>query len=426
MKIALVTNDFLPKKGGITNVIVNVGRKLTELGEKVFIFNRTCENKENLYFKVLSNTTSSRGIITYHVKFFYFLFSLFFRILFLFNGIKFRDKLKLALFYCFYPKLIVSRIISIKNLVFQFKTQKFNIILSGAADISLLYSFILSKWFDIPLVTIAHGDDFLRRYPYKINEFILQNIQRTVVTNKFMRRLFLKVHNIDPNKVKVIHLGVNIEDSIVKESIIDLRKKFNISPNEFVILTVSRFYPRKGFDTILNSIKLIIDENLNLPIQYIIIGSGEDENRIKKLISDLNIKSNVKLLGSVDEKVKNQYYKLSDVFILVPEVKRNSIEGFGIVYIEANFFKLPVIGARSGGVRTAIEDGKSGFLIEPKDIKSLKDKIVLLYRNKQLRKDLGQFGHERVKESFNWTKNTLIYQNVLKNVVREYFQKEIN
>lgn len=426
MKIALVTNDFLPKKGGITNVIVNVGRKLTELGEKVFIFNRTCENKEKLYFKVLSNATSLRGILTYHVKFFYFLFSLFFRIMFLFNGIKFRDKLKLTLFYCLYPKLIVSRIISIKNLVFQFKAQKFNIILSGAADISLLYSFILSKWFDIPLVTIAHGDDFLRRYPYKINEIILQNIQRTVVTNKFMRRLFLKVHNINPNKVKVIHLGVNIEDSIVKESIIDLREKFNIHPNDFVILTVSRFYPRKGFDTILKSIKLIIDENLNIPIQYIIIGSGEDENRIKQLISDLSIKSYVKLLGSVDEKVKNQYYKLSDVFILVPEVKKSSIEGFGIVYIEANFFKKPVIGTRSGGVRIAIEDGKSGFLIEPKDIESLKDKIVLLYRNKQLRKDLGQFGHERVKESFNWTKNTLIYQNVLKNVVKEYFSKENN
>ena len=420
MKIALITNDFLPKKGGITNVIVNVGRKLTELGEKVFIFNRTCENKENLYIKVLSNAKSLRGILTYHIKFFYFLFCLFFRIMFLFNGIKFRDKLKLTLFYCLYPKLIVSRIISIKNLVFLFKSQKFNIILSGAADISLLYSFILSKWFDIPLVTIAHGDDFLRRYPYKINEFIFQNIQRVVVTNKFMRRLFLKVHNINPNNLKVIHLGVNIEDSIVKESIIDLREKFNIHPNDFIILTVSRFYPRKGFDTILKSIKLIIDENLNIPIQYIIIGSGEDENRIKKIISDLNIKSCVKLLGSVDEKLKNQYYKLSDVFVLVPEVKRNSIEGFGIVYIEANFFKLPVIGARSGGVRIAIEDGKNGYLIETNDIRSLKEKIIFLYNNKQLRKDLGQYGHERVIDLFNWTKNALIYRVVLTNAIKEF------
>ena len=421
MKIALVTNDFLPRKGGITNVMVNVSSKLRELGEKVLVFNRTCENKENSYFKVLSNATSLRGLFTHHIKFIYFLFCLFVRILFFFVGIKLKDKLKLTFYYCFYPKLLVRRIISIKNLVFHFKKQKFNIILSGTADISLLYSFILSKWFGIPLVTIAHGDDFLRRYPFNINEFIFRSIQKTIVTNRFMRKLFFKVHNVDPNKVKVIHLGVDIEKSIVKESVKELREKFNIHLNDFVILTVSRFYPRKGFDTILKAIKLIIEEHPNIPLQYVIIGSGKDEPRIKKLISDLNIKSHVKLLGSVNETVKNQYYKLSDVFVLVPEVKKESIEGFGIVYIEANYFNTPVIGARSGGVRIAIEDGKSGFLIEPKDFRSLKEKLILLYNDKHLCRDLGQYGHARVIESFNWTKNALIYQNVLKSAIKEYY-----
>lgn len=423
MNIALITNNFLPKTGGITNVMVNVSGKLKKFGENVYIFNKTYEDTENLCFKVLSNATTLKGIFIHHVKFYFFLFYLFFKILLSFRNLKFKDRFRLVSFYCVFPKFIVRRIISIKNLILQFKKQKIDIILSGTADISLLYSFILSKWFKIPLITIAHGDDFLRRYPFKIKEYIFQNIQRTIVTNKFMRCLFLKVYNVDPNKVKVIHLGVDIEKSIVKESITELRENFDISPNEFIILTVSRFYPRKGFDTILKSIKLIIDENPNIPIKYVIIGSGEDEPRIKKLISDLNIKSNVKLLGSVNETVKNQYYKLSDVFVLVPEVKRNSIEGFGIVYIEANFFKLPVIGARSGGVRIAIEDGKNGFLIEPKDVKSLKEKIISLYNNKQLCKDLGQYGHERVVDLFNWTKNALIYREVLKNAIKEFNSK---
>ncbi|MFX1258417.1 MAG: glycosyltransferase family 4 protein [Promethearchaeota archaeon] len=424
MRIALITNDFIPNIGGVTNVMINISKKLTKMGENLYVFNKTYENNENLYFKVLSNTTSLKGIFYHNIKFFYFMFYLFLRIIFSFKGIKPKNRLKLAFFYCFYPKMIVRRIISIKNLVTSLKKQKIEIILSGTADIPLLYSFILSKWYNLPIVTIAHGDDFLKIYPYKIKNYIFQNIQKTIVTNKYMKNLFLKIYNLNSNKVNVIHLGVDIEDSEIHESAMELRRNFNISQDDFIILSVSRFYPRKGIDTVLKALKLIRDENFDIPIIYYIIGSGEDEPRIKKVISDLNLKDNVKLLGSVQEPLKNKYYKLSDLFILVPELRNNSIEGFGIVYIEANFFKIPVIGSRSGGVVIAIEDGKSGFLIPPMDEKSLKEKILLLYNNKQLCKDLGEYGHERVVKSFNWTKNAIIYRDVLKNAIREFKSKK--
>ena len=420
MKIALITNNYLPKKGGITNVMVNVSAKLTELGESVSVLNKTHDEKERLCYKLLSNATSLKGLVVHNIKFYYFLFYLFLKILFSLKGTTLKDKLRLASFYCFYPKFIVRRIISLKNLVSHFKKQNFNIILSGTSDISLLYSFILSKWFKLPIITIAHGDDFLRRYPFKIKEYIFQNIQKIVVTNEFMRKLFLKIYNVNPDKVKVIHLGVNIEECQVKESSIELRKKFNVLLDDFIILTVSRFYPRKGFETVLKAIKLIKDENPAINIKYYIIGGGEEENRIKNIIKVLELKDHVKLLGPVDDYTKDQFYKLSNVFVLVPEISKSSIEGFGIVYIEANFFQLPVIGSRSGGVRIAIEDGKNGYLIEPGDELSLKEKIVLLYNSKQLRKDLGQYGHDRVFKSFNWSSNALLYKDVLKNAIKEF------
>jgi phosphatidylinositol alpha-1,6-mannosyltransferase len=420
MKIALITNNFLPKTGGITNVMVNVSKKLTELGENVSVLNKTYDDKEISCFKVLSNATSFKGILLHNIKFYYFLIYLFLNFLFFFKGFKLKDKLRLASFYCFYPKFIVRRIISIKNLVSHFKKQSFNIILSGTADISLLYSFILSKWFRLPIITIAHGDDFLRRYPFKIKEYIFQNIQKIVVTNQFMRKLFLKIYNVNPNNVAVIHLGVNIEESEIKESMTELREKFNISLNDFIILTVSRFYPRKGFETVLKTIRLIIDENPEIKIKYYIVGSGEDEKRIKNIIKALKLDDYVILLGSVDDYTKNQYYKLSNVFVLVPEIRKKSIEGFGIVYIEANFFKVPVIGSRSGGVRIAIENGKNGFLIEPRDEINLKNLIIKLYENEQIRKDLGEYGHNRVINSFNWSKNANIYRELLKNTIEEF------
>lgn len=420
MKIALITNNFIPSFGGIANVMINVSSKLTDLGENVYVFNKSCHKENKLYFKVLSDDVSFKGIIIHNIKFFFFLFYLMFRILFFFNTVKFKDRIKLVFFYCFYLKFIVRRIISIKNLLMCFEKYKIDIILSGTANIPLLYSFILSKWFKIPMVTIAHGDDFLVRYPLEIKTFILQNIQKIIVTNKIMKFFMMKIHNINPSKIKIIHLGVDINSSKITESKSELRDKFRIKKEDFIILTVSRFYPRKGFETILKSLRLILDENPNVPLKYFIIGGGEEQNNIEVLISRLKLEKFVTLLGTVDDSIKNQFFKLSDLFILVPEIKKNSIEGFGIVYIEANYFKLPVIGSRSGGVKIAVEDGKTGFLITPKDELSLKDKILYLFNNKDIRQDFGEKGHNRVLELFDWNKNVLTYRDVLKTTFEDF------
>ncbi len=425
MNIALITNDFLPIKGGITNVMLNVSKNLTELGDKVYVFNKTCNNEEKLYFRILSNDNSLKGFVSHNIKFISFLFELVFRFFFSFKGINFKDKLKLAFIYCFYLKFIVRRVISIKNLVEYFKKFKIDIILSGTSSIPLLYSYILSIWFKIPIISIAHGDDFLVRYPFKIKEYIFEHIQKIIVTNKFMKRLFLKIYDSIPSeKIKIINLGVDIQNCEVKETLIDLRNKFGFDKKDFIILTVSRLYPRKGFETILKALRLIMDEHPNLSIKYLIIGAGEEQKTIEKQVSSLKLENMVNLLGEIDELKKNQYYKLSNLFIMVPEIKKNSIEGFGIVYIEANYFHLPVIGTRTGGVKLAIEDGRTGFLIEPKDEISLKHKIMLLYYDKPLRIKLGDYGHNRVIEHFNWQKLGLKYRSTLLNVLKEYHKKD--
>ena len=420
MNIALITNNYLPNKGGITNVMVNIHKYLTEFGEKVIVFNKSMHNKDLLYYRVLTNDNTLKGILTHNLKFIYFQIYLIFKILFFFRDIKLKTRIRLVLFYCFYPKFLVRRIISIKNLVKSFKKHKADIILSGSANFPLFYSYILSKWFRIPLITIGHGDDFIVQNPSAIKTLILNDIQKVIVTNRVMKKLLIKIHKVNSNKVEIIHLGVDIDNSLVKESNLELRNELGIHKDDFIILTVSRFYPRKGIDTILKAIKLIIDKFPNIPLKYYLIGDGEEKTKIQTLITQLNLEESVVLLGAIDDHSKNRYYKLSDIFILVPEVKKNSIEGFGIVYIEANYFKLPVLGSRSGGVKIAVEDGKTGYLINPKDVKDLKEKILYLYNNKDVCVRFGEYGHERVKRLFNWKKNILEYQNLLKKCLKDY------
>ena len=83
----------------------------------------------------------------------------------------------------------------------------------------------------------------------------------------------------------------------------------------------------------------------------------------KKLVKRLNLEKDVKFLGNCDIETRNKFYKMSDIFLMPSITTKNDIEGFGIVFLEANYFKVPVIGTRTGGIVEAIIDGKTGFLI---------------------------------------------------------------
>ena len=417
MNIALISGNFLNKKGGISTTLENLYDKLTELGENIHIIDNSAITKENI--TIIHSKEKLTSLFIQNIGFYIFLIHFFFRILILEN-LKFKESLKIAFYYCFYPKDLVNRIKSIKNLIYYFKKINVDIILCISSSFPLFYGFILSKIFKKPLVTLAHGEDFIRRYPYNINTTIFQNIEKIIVSNMIMKKLFLKVHNVREEKVKIVYRGVNIEKVNIEDSKAELRKKLNINHDDFIILTVSRIHPRKGINTVINAIKAIEKENIDIPIKYYIIGKGTEFERLKELVQKLKLENFVIFLGEINDEIRNQYYKLSDLFILIPEIRKDSIEGFGIVFIEANYFKLPVIGTKSGGVKMAIDNGKTGFLINSGDYESLKEKIMLLYNNNQLREQLGENGYNRVLEYFDWKKIAIIYQNILKKTIHQF------
>ena len=89
------------------------------------------------------------------------------------------------------------------------------------------------------------------------------------------------------------------------------------------------------------------------------------------MTKNLKLEDKVTFLGNVTDNIRNKYLKASDIFILPSIATPKSIEGFGIVYLEANYYNLPVIGTISGGITEAIEDHKSGLLIKPNDLDDL-------------------------------------------------------
>lgn len=106
-------------------------------------------------------------------------------------------------------------------------------------------------------------------------------------------------------------------------------------------------------------------------------GSDEDGywNALENYIDTHNLNDCVKYFGLIDN--MQAFYSEIDVFVLPSIVK----EAFGLVICEAMYSGLPVITTDSGAQKEIIEDGESGFIVQPGDIKSLSDCLSYVYKN---------------------------------------------
>lgn len=160
------------------------------------------------------------------------------------------------------------------------------------------------------------------------------------------------------------------------------------------LLTVGRLVARKGHIKVLEAIK-------DIPgINYVIVGDGPERSNIELAIVRLRLSDRVQILIDIDDNQLPEIYRQADIFIMPSAKSTNDREGFGIVYLEAGLFSLPVIATNQPGVDEAVLDGQTGLLIDG-SVENLKIAIFSLLNDKKLRNRLGQNGRERVLNYFS-------------------------
>ena len=167
------------------------------------------------------------------------------------------------------------------------------------------------------------------------------------------------------------------------------------------ILTVSSLASsarRKNIDHVLEALRLIKGERL---LMYTVIGSGDDRDRLQRKVQVLGIADCVRFLGNVDDQVLLQEYASNDVFVLTPRASQRDVEGFGMVYIEANAAGMPVIGSNQGGAVDAIVAGKTGLVIAESTPTQIAAAIRQLAQHPQTLSEATIRAHA---ERFRWSK----------------------
>jgi glycosyltransferase involved in cell wall biosynthesis len=253
-----------------------------------------------------------------------------------------------------------------------------------------LVATIVSRMYGKPLVITTHGTDIRilksTGISHILGSFVFKRVSHVTVVSNFLKKKLVSVIPISPTKVTVRPMPVNIE-------------KFGPSQRKGVgdgktILCVARYTKQKRLDTLIDALGLLKTEGIE--VNLILIGEGEEEISLKKQIGEKNLTSQVTFIPLMPQDALNRYYQKSDIVVL-PSVA----EGFGLVLVEAQICRIPVIGADSGGIPDIIVNEKTGLLFPPGDSTSLAKCIKRILTDERLTSELVSNAYEEARIRFS-------------------------
>lgn len=368
-KSLLITIDFPPKTGGVANYLSNLSENLP-------------------HDKIVVLADKNVGQKLHH-------------------EIKYQ-LIKEDLFYKFFWPRWLRTYFEAKKIIQERKIEQ--IIISHV--IPMGYIALMLK---LPYFVILHGYDITlakrsvwKRYWLKK---ILNKSKHIIVNSNFTKNEVLSI-GIKENKITIVNPCPNFVKMQINETERQIIKNELDLHHKRILLSVGRLIPRKGFDKVIEALPQVIKQIPNLI--YLIVGNGSDDKRLEKLAEELGVLKNITIVRDVPDTNLPAYYSLADIFIMPSRIiNKSDVEGFGIVYLEANLLGKPVIAGKSGGVEDAVIDNQTGLLVDPEDVNGIAIAIIKLFTDQNLANTLGVQGKERVINEFCWPKQIAKIENLL-------------
>lgn len=275
----------------------------------------------------------------------------------------------------------------------------------------------LRKWWDVPIVHMAHTLGINKNKVAKNLEQIEPKLRldtesrlpelvdRIIVSTERERSQLEQMSLEYSDKTVVIPPGVDLKvfhPYLQSEA----RRQLEIPLDDKMVLFVGRIEPLKGVDTLLHAIQ-ILKESGEMPSEMLlsVIGGNPTKPRetrhaeLEKLMilrDELGLSNMVTFLGSRGQETLNRYYAAADVVVMPSQY-----ESFGMVALEAMACGTPVIATDVGGLAQLIKEGETGFLVPNRDSIALAERLGQVLSDKELREYLGRQAAEYAK-AYAW------------------------
>ena len=222
------------------------------------------------------------------------------------------------------------------------------------------------------VILMAHGIEIWQPMS-KRKRMMLHACDKIVSVSRYTNEKIKILHDLNDNKCNVLNNCIDpyLSRPAVKQRSNKLIKRYGFTNDDVILLTLTRVSQRdryKGYYHVLHAIAA----SGNKKYKYLLAGSYDEDEAayVKNLAMRLGLTDSLILSGFIPEEELPELFCTSDIYVM-PSVK----EGFGIVFVEAMFYGLPVIAGNADGSTDALLQGKLGILITPENPSAIVDAL---------------------------------------------------
>lgn len=249
------------------------------------------------------------------------------------------------------------------------------------------------------VILMAHGIEVWGQLS-EIKTAMLRSMNKIWAVSNYTRSVLTNRHGLDVGKTVVLNncLDPFLEPAKNISVPVAIYERYGIDKDDKILFTLSRLSSKekyKGYEDVIKALQEINDPK----IKYIIAGKADEVelDSVKTRISVAGLENNIVLAGYIADREVAAHYKMSDCYIMP-----SSGEGFGVSFIEAMYYGVPVIGGNGDGSMDALMNGELGTAVTPGNIKEIKNAVMGVLQKRTLHvpsysKLMGQFGYQNYK-----------------------------
>jgi hypothetical protein len=225
-------------------------------------------------------------------------------------------------------------------------------------------------------------------------------VTKMFCVSSFIHRCDVAYGAMPPRRLEVLYNGVDLDRAETGAARAgEFRRRHALPEDRVLVVQAGHLIQEKGVADLLRAAQTVLRDGG--AVHFLVAGEGPRRQEFERLAGELGISSHVTFSGRVRDPVGEGLWATCDIACQVSRWQ----EAFGLTIAEAMASARPVIGTRTGAIPELIEDGRSGFLVEPGDGAALAEKIAVLARDPQRRQAMGQAGRSICQEKFSLRKN---------------------
>lgn len=266
-----------------------------------------------------------------------------------------------------------------------------------------LVGWCVARLFRRPLLIYAHGEEITtwrQSGKFRAMRFAYRHADLVIANSEFTREELLKI-GVRRERIALVHPGVDVERFQPGLDCEDLRDRVGCGRTGKLLLSVGRLSRRKGFDQVIRSLPVLLNEFPDL--HYAIIGIGEDESYLQTQARECGVAERVHLLGHVSMDDLPRWYNAANLFVMPNRAIAGDTEGFGMVFIEASACGTPVLAGVAGGTASSVREGVNGSRVDGECLQAVTEAIARMLRSAEATLPSAVQRRAWVVDNFSWT-----------------------